>query len=67
MKNKVWIEGDGATDSYGIAFRFGKTTFTVVDLTRYDCDAILKTLRAEFNDLREYFDSLSQSKKKEEA
>ena len=66
MKNKVWIEGDGATDSYGIAFRFGKTTFMVVDLTRYECDAILKTLRVEFDDLKKYFDTLSQKVTKDE-
>ena len=65
MKDKVWIEGDGLTDSYGIAFRFGRTNFTVIDLTRYECDAILKTLRVQFDDLKEYFDSLHRTKNQE--
>jgi len=61
MDTKMFIEGDGETDTYGLRIRRKGVSFVVQDLTREEMNYCLKDLVDQFVSLISCFDEMRNS------
>ena len=61
MKTEMFIEGDGATDRYGLRIRRRSLSFVVQDLTREEMNYCLKDLVDQFLSLTSCFDEMGRT------
>lgn len=66
METKMYIEGDGATDRYGLRVRRIGFSFVVQDLTREEMNYCLKDLVDQFLSLTSCFDEMGRTSGKKE-
>ena len=64
MIAKMWIEGDGATDRYGIGIQTKDSYFRVCNFTREEMNYYLKDLVDQFLSVTSCFDDMKKRESK---
>lgn len=60
MITKMWIEGDGETDQYGLRIQKDNTDFVIQGFSRKEMNYLLKDLVDQFLSLSSCFDEMKE-------